>query len=129
MTPERIKELRAVIAKATEGPFAVVAGANSAFFDDRIVDDRIVDRDDFCIAFADEPDATLITSACNTLPAALDTIEAQAARIVEIEAAISWARDTLGEINVSNYNHDDVCSLNEKSVEVILGLAALTKGE
>ena len=36
---------------------------------------------------------------------------------------IRWAYDTLMEINVSNYDHDDVCRLNEASVEVILGLA------
>ena len=35
---------------------------------------------------------------------------------------IVWAYDTLGEINPSNYDHEDVCRLNDQSVEVILGL-------
>ena len=38
---------------------------------------------------------------------------------------LQWAHDTLGEINVSNYDHDDVCLLNAQSVDVILGIAAL----
>ena len=59
----------------------------------------------------------------------LDTIEAQQRRIEELEAAISWAYETLMEINVSNYTHDDVCNLNNRSVEVILGLAALQPKE
>ena len=37
---------------------------------------------------------------------------------------IRWAHDTLYEINPSNYDHDEVCKLNDASVEVILGLAA-----
>lgn len=36
---------------------------------------------------------------------------------------IRWAHDTLYEINPSNYDHDEVCKLNDASVEVILGLA------
>ena len=35
---------------------------------------------------------------------------------------LEWAYETLGEINVSNYGHDDVCELNDKSVEVILAI-------
>lgn len=38
-------------------------------------------------------------------------------------ALIRWAHDTLYEINPSNYDHDEVCRLNDASVEVILGLA------
>lgn len=45
---------------------------------------------------------------------------------------LEWALDTLHEINVSNYDHDEVCRLNERSVEVILAiqsrLATLTPG-
>lgn len=37
---------------------------------------------------------------------------------------IAWALNTLGEINVSNYDHDDVCRLNDKTVEVALALQA-----
>ena len=36
---------------------------------------------------------------------------------------IRWAHGTLYEINPSNYDHDEVCRLNDASVEVILGLA------
>lgn len=38
---------------------------------------------------------------------------------------VRWAHDTLLEINPSNYTHDDVCQLNDASVEVILGLAPI----
>lgn len=38
---------------------------------------------------------------------------------------LRWAHDTLWEINPSNYGHDDVCKLNDASVEVILGIAPL----
>lgn len=37
---------------------------------------------------------------------------------------LEWAYETLGEINPSNYGHDDVCELNDKSVEVILAIKA-----
>lgn len=64
----------------------------------------------------------------------------RADRIAELEAKLAKAveelqfdYDTLGEINPSNYNHDDVCNLNDKSVEVILSikatLAELTGGK
>lgn len=49
------------------------------------------------------------------------TLEAQLEKAKE---ALQWAFDTLEEINVSNYDHDQVCSLNEKSVEVALGVRA-----
>ena len=38
---------------------------------------------------------------------------------------IRWAHDKLYEINPSNYDHDEVCRLNDASVEVILALAPL----
>lgn len=44
--------------------------------------------------------------------------------LAEVREAATWAVDTLHEINVSNYDHDDVCRLNAASVEVALGLAA-----
>ena len=72
---------------------------------------------------------TAFYMACEDLPQALDTIKVQQRRIEELEAAISWAYETLMEINVSNYTHDDVCNLNNRSVEVILGLAALQPKE
>jgi hypothetical protein len=59
--------------------------------------------------------------------------EALQARVKALEALVSWAYDTLIEINPGNYSHDDVCRLNDASVEVILGLddtvqALLSKG-
>lgn len=45
---------------------------------------------------------------------AVDLVEAQ---------LIRWAHDTLYEINPDNYDHAEVCKLNDASVEVILGLA------
>jgi hypothetical protein len=39
-----------------------------------------------------------------------------------LRALIAWAYSTLTEINPSNYDHDEVCRLNDASVEVILGL-------
>lgn len=60
-----------------------------------------------------------------------DQIEADAKRIEELEAklakaveALDFAYNHLFEINVSNYDHDDVCNLNAKSVEVILSIKA-----
>ena len=46
-------------------------------------------------------------------------------RLAEVEGALRWAHDTLWEINPSNYDHDDVCKINDASVEVILGIAPL----
>lgn len=45
-----------------------------------------------------------------------------------LRGLIRWAHETLYEINPSNYDHDDVCKVNDASVEVILGLAP-TLGE
>lgn len=57
-----------------------------------------------------------------TVQAALDAAEARERQAVE---ALRWAHDTLYEINPSNYDHDEVCRLNDASVEVILGLAPM----
>jgi hypothetical protein len=53
-------------------------------------------------------------------------------RLAELEALVEEARgsaqhawDTLVEINVSNYGHDDVCRMNDASVEVALSMKAL----
>lgn len=43
--------------------------------------------------------------------------------VERLEQLVRWAHDTLWEINPSNYDHADVCKLNDASVEVILGLA------
>lgn len=43
--------------------------------------------------------------------------------ITELRDLLKWAHDTLIEINPNNYTHDDVCEINNASVEVILGIA------
>jgi len=55
-----------------------------------------------------------------------DTQTTQSAFENEVEF-LEWAYQTLGEINPSNYNHDDVCELNDKSVEVILAIGVRLK--
>ncbi|KAB2689678.1 hypothetical protein [Brucella tritici] len=45
------------------------------------------------------------------------------AKLAAAERAARAAHDTLIEINPSNYNHDDVCQLNDASVEAIFLLA------
>jgi len=50
-----------------------------------------------------------------------ELVPATASEPGEIEF-LEWAMDTLHEINVSNYDHDEACRLNERSVEVILAI-------
>jgi len=59
------------------------------------------------------------------LTAALSEKQAVEVKVGErdLMPLIRWAHETLWEINPSNYDHDDVCRLNDASVEVILGLA------
>ncbi|NLS19853.1 hypothetical protein HGP16_25270 [Rhizobium sp. P40RR-XXII] len=54
---------------------------------------------------------------------AMAEIEALRVENGELRKLVRWAHDTLYEINPSNYDHDEVCKLNDASVEVILGLA------
>lgn len=54
--------------------------------------------------------------------------DAAVARVKMVTDLVEWACDTLTEINPSNYGHDDVCRLNDRSVEVIIGLSALAEG-
>jgi uncharacterized coiled-coil protein SlyX len=53
------------------------------------------------------------------------TIAAQAAELARLRGLIRWAHDTLWELNPSNYDHDEVCKVNDAAVEVILGLAPI----
>jgi hypothetical protein len=62
------------------------------------------------------------------LEANQQVIETLRAEIERLLALIRWAHETLYEINPSNYDHNEVCKLNDASVEVILGLAP-TLGE
>ena len=57
-----------------------------------------------------------------TLRARAEAAEADVARLRE---AIRHAHDTLYELNPCNYDHDEVCRVNDASVEVILSLAPL----
>lgn len=50
-----------------------------------------------------------------------ESVDGQTAFDREVEF-LEWVYETLGEINPSNYGHDDVCELNDKSVEVILAI-------
>jgi hypothetical protein len=140
MTPERIAELRAIIAAATPGPWLTEFGdfcyAVNDFGTNRMqfsIDGGNIEQGIYGKKRTPKEElhanVSLAQAARNDLPQALDTIEAQQRRIEELEAAISWAYETLMEINVSNYTHDDVCNLNNRSVEVILGLAALQPKE
>jgi hypothetical protein len=47
-----------------------------------------------------------------------------AAEVERLRDILQWADDNLQEINLSNYDHENVCFLNQKSVEVILGIRA-----
>lgn len=69
---------------------------------------------------------------CDKYLAALkraETAERQLAErdadLVRVLTLLQWAHDTLYEINLSNYDHDEVCKLNYASVEVILGIAPI----
>ncbi|KAB2699398.1 hypothetical protein F9K79_09910 [Ochrobactrum sp. Kaboul] len=53
----------------------------------------------------------------------LGKIEALEAKLAAAEQTARAAHETLIEINPSNYNHDDVCQLNDASVEAIFLLA------
>lgn len=55
--------------------------------------------------------------------ALLDELEAKERRIADQCELLRWVHDTLLEINPYNYTHDDVCEINNASVEVILGIA------
>ncbi|TQN55357.1 hypothetical protein FLX27_29955 [Agrobacterium tumefaciens] len=49
--------------------------------------------------------------------------EAAESEVQRLRDLLRFSHDTLWEINPSNYDHDDVCKLNEASVEVILAIA------
>lgn len=71
-------------------------------------------------------DAVLrIRSALAEQPAPVAVGGAAAPAAEDLLKLIRWAYETLYEINPSNYDHDEVCRLNDASVEVILGLKPL----
>ncbi len=73
----------------------------------------------------DECDAeTCLTCAyARTVIALLDARADAKAAVAGLTGLIRWAHDTLWELNPSNYDHDEVCKVNDAAVEVILGLA------
>lgn len=102
ITPERVKELREVIAKASDGPWEIKDSRETTLlkslhgpsfnvsFSKVIFDDEPLDT-----LSKREADGCLMASARNDLPSCLDTIEAQAARIVELEAALKPFADAM----------------------------------
>lgn len=54
---------------------------------------------------------------------AIARAEAAEAEMKRLRDLLRFSHDTLWEINPSNYDHDDVCKLNDASVEVILAIA------
>lgn len=146
ITPERVKELREVIAKASDGPWELKDSRETTLlkslhgpsfnvsFSKVIFDDEPLDT-----LSKREADGCLMASARNDLPSCLDTIEAQAARIVELEAALEKTRRTLlpfagrvfndnGDmtVDIGRFSHDEIVAAYwaERSTR-----AALTKGE
>lgn len=105
-------------------PFADIADQ----YDDR-------EDDNFCVCTdsheSDIRDALrlgrlrAIRSALAKQPAPVAVGGAAAPAAEDLLKLIRWAYETLYEINPSNYDHDEVCRLNDASVEVILGLKPL----
>ena len=73
-------------------------------------------------------------------PADLTRLRAEVAQLVaanqalvtresEARGVLQWAYDTLVEINPSNYDHDDVCRMNDASVEVMLSIGPFLAGK
>ena len=136
MTPGRIKELRAVIAKATPGPWFAGDANNGeiagVFYANR---KKAVG---YCVD-DDSDNATAIVQSVNAIPSCLDTIEAQAARIVELEAALEPFADVAAHDISDDEADEDIfrpMSTQKIAVAPLLTVghlraarAALTKGE
>ena len=99
MTPERIKELRAIIAAATPGPWLTDFGdfcyAVNDFGTNRMqfsIDGGNIEQGIYGKKRTPKEElhanVSLAQAARNDLPQALDTIEAQQRRIEELEAAL-----------------------------------------
>ena len=76
------------------------------------------DRRDYQEVTAKEGDAAFIVKAVNCH--------------YELVEAVKFAFDNLQEINPLNYDHEDVCFMNQKNVEVIIALKSVlakAKGE
>ena len=109
MTPERIKELRAIIAAATPGPWLTDFGDfcyavndfgtnRMQFFIDGGNIEQGIDGKKRTPKEELRANVSLAQAARNDIPQALDTIEAQQKRIEELEAALKpFADDELHE--------------------------------
>lgn len=110
MTPERIKELRAIIAAATPGPWLTEFGdfcyAGNDFGTNRM--QFFIDGGNIEQGISGKKrtpkeelraNVSLAQAARNDIPQALDTIEAQAARIVELEAALKPFADFFPKVD------------------------------
>jgi len=62
-----------------------------------------------------------------TLPGAAENLLEAAATIRRLVEALEWISDLPGEINPSNYDHDDVCELNRQFCYAITSAAAAIK--
>ncbi|AEH79688.1 MazG nucleotide pyrophosphohydrolase domain superfamily [Sinorhizobium meliloti SM11] len=102
------------IAETTWGDRVVLTALPEEWtYDFKTADDTYI-KADMIKRWMQFPDSQYIAPA--------DTDAAQSAG-ERLRGLIRWAHDTLYEINPSNYDHDEVCKLNDASVEVILGLA------
>lgn len=89
-------------------------------FDDRAIEIRARQK-----AEADRKSEQLVREAAERMfEAAADKADGLQADLAKAVSLIQWAHDTLYEINPSNYDHNEVCKLNDASVEVIIALAA-----
>ena len=106
MTPERIKELRAIIAAATPGPWLTDFGDfcyavndfgtnRMQFFIDGGNIEQGIDGKKRTPKEELRANVSLAQAARNDIPQALDTIEAQQRRIEELEAALRAMRTVM----------------------------------
>lgn len=65
----------------------------------------------------------MLNSADESRVAQIRRAEAAEAEVKRLRDLLRFSHDALWEINPSNYDHDDVCKLNDASVEVILAIA------
>jgi len=90
----------------------------------------IVDANGFTIGSGTTPaNVDALLRACNDFDRLLQQLKSSEAREARMREALELAAKLPFEINVSNYDHEDVCRLNERAVEVVLAArAAITEG-
>ena len=140
MTPGQIAAARALVDAATKGPWTVMPAAQEVWhcgYDRRMVPinfARIPQISANVLPDGVEKSECQISGIANArfvawcrdgVPALLDALAAAEARAADLTAKLKWAHDNLWEINPNNYDHDDVCKLNDASVNVILEIAPM----